>query len=216
MFAGAPRRARVFDFSRDGVLRSFEESLERLRLDRVDVVYVHDPDDHMGEALGAALPALAQLRAEGLVRAIGAGMNRAPALARIVREADVDRVLIAGRFTLLDRSAGEELLPLCAERGVEVVAAAVLNSGILADPRPGATYDYAPAPPDLLERAQRIAALCERHGTPLLAAALQFPRRHAAVAAVLVGARSPGEVAANAAAFAHPIPAALWDALAAA
>jgi D-threo-aldose 1-dehydrogenase len=213
MFAGEPARARVFDFSRDGVARSLEQSLERLGMDRVDAVYVHDPDDHMEQAIGAALPALARLRAEGVVRAIGAGMNHAAPLARIVREADVDRVLVAGRCTLLDRSAEDELLPLCAERGVEVVAGGVLNSGILADPRPGAMYDYAPAPPDVLARTQRIAALCAQHATPLLAAALAFPARLPAVAAVLVGARSPAEVAANAAAFAQPVPDALWEEL---
>ncbi len=213
MFAGEPPVERVFDFSRDGVMRSFDESLERLELDRVETVYVHDPDDHLDDAIAFALPALAELRGQGLVAAIGAGMNLAPALARIVREGDVDRILVAGRWSLLDQSAGDELLPLCAERGVDVVAGGVLNSGILADPRPGAMYDYAPAPPDLIARAQRIAALCAEHDTPLLAAAMQFPACHPAVGTVLVGARSPEEVAANAAAFARPIPDALWEAL---
>jgi D-threo-aldose 1-dehydrogenase len=211
MFAGAPALDRVFDFSRDGVLRSLEESLERLALDRVDVVYVHDPDDHLDQAIGDALPALAELRSEGVVREIGAGMNQAPALARIVREADVDRVLVAGRFTLLDRSAESELLPLCVSRDVAAVAGSVLNSGILADPRPGAMYDYERASDELVERARRIAAICERHDTPLIAAAIAFPLRHPAVRTVLVGARSPEEVRVAADAFARPVPAELWE-----
>jgi D-threo-aldose 1-dehydrogenase len=213
MFAGAPDLDRVFDFSRDGVLRSVEESLERLGLDRVDVLYVHDPDDHLDQAIREALPALADLRAQGVVREIGAGMNQAPALVRIVREADVDRALVAGRYTLLDQSAGEELLPLCARRGVAVVAGGVLNSGILADPRPGAMYDYAPAPEELVARARRIEAICARHDTELLAAAIAFPLRHRAVGTVLVGARSPEEVEAAAAAIARGVPEELWDAL---
>jgi D-threo-aldose 1-dehydrogenase len=210
MFAGAPELDRVFDFSRDGALRSVEESLVRLGLDRVDVLYVHDPDDHLDQAIGDALPALADLRAQGVVREIGAGMNQAAALVRIVREADVDRVLVAGRYTLLDQSAEEELLPLCARRDVAVVAGGVLNSGILADPRPGAMYDYAPAPGELVERARRIGGICARHGTKLVAAAIAFPLRHPAVRTVLVGARSPEEVGAAAAAFARGVPDELW------
>jgi D-threo-aldose 1-dehydrogenase len=196
------------------VLRSFEESLRRLGLERVDVVLIHDPDDHMDAALGEAYPALEELRGRGVVRAIGAGMNQAPALARFVRETDIDCVLLAGRYTLLDRSAAADLLPACVERGVAVIAGGVLNSGILAAPRPGATYDYAPAPPELLERARAIEATCGRHGVPLPAAALQFPLRHPAVAAVLVGARSPAEITEDARLFELPVPDALWDELA--
>lgn len=215
VFADAPAAERVWDFSRDGVLRSLEASLERLGRARVDVLYVHDPDDHLDQAIGEALPALAQLRAEGVVDEIGVGMNQAEALTRIVREADVDRVLVAGRWTLLDQRAGEELLPLCAERGVPVIAGGVLNSGVLADPRPGAMYDYAAAPAELIARAQRIAAVCARHATPLLTAAIAFPLRHRAVTTVLVGARSPAEVADAADAFAREVPEALWEELAA-
>jgi D-threo-aldose 1-dehydrogenase len=213
MFAGAPALDRVFDFSRDGVLRSVEQSLERLGLDRVDVLYVHDPDDHLDQAIGEALPTLAELRAQGVVREIGAGMNQAPALVRIVREADVDRVLVAGRYTLLDRSAEKELLPLCIRREVAVVAGGVLNSGILADPRPGAMYDYEPAPEELVVRARRIAAICERHDIELLAAAIAFPLRHPAIRTVLVGARSPEEVEAAATGLARSVPEDLWDEL---
>jgi D-threo-aldose 1-dehydrogenase len=213
MFADAPALDRVFDFSRDGVLRSLESSLQRLALDRVDIVYVHDPDDHLDAAIDHALPTLADLRAEGAIRDIGVGMNQAPALVRIAREADVDRVLVAGRYTLLDQSAAEELLPLCAQRGVAVVVGGVLNSGILADPRPGAMYDYAPAPAELVERARRIASICARHDTSLVEAAITFPLRHPAVRTVLVGARSPQEVSAAAAATARSVPEGLWQEL---
>jgi len=212
-FPGAPPLEPRFDFSRDGVLRSFEASLERLGVERVDIVHIHDPDDHMEVALGEAYPALEELRAQGLVRAIGAGMNQAPALTRFVRETDVDCVLLAGRYTLLDRSALADLLPACERRGVAVIAGAVLNSGILAG---GGRYDYAPAPPELAARARRQAAICERHGVPLTAAALQFPLSHPAVACVLVGARSAAEVEQDARLFARPIPDALWEELSAA
>jgi D-threo-aldose 1-dehydrogenase len=209
-FPDEPPVRRVFDFSRDGVLRSLDGSLERLGVERADVVHVHDPDEHLDRAIGEALPALAELRAAGTVGAIGAGSNRVEPLVRIVREADVDWVLVAGRLTLLDQSAAAELLPLCLERGVGVIAAGVFNSGVLAG---GTTYDYRPAPPEILERVRVIAAACARHGVPLAAAAVACPRRHPAVRAVLVGARSPDEVAEDVAAFERPIPDALWDEL---
>ena len=136
----------MFDFSADGVQRSLEASLERLGLDRVDIVHVHDPDDHANEALAGAFPALRRWRDEGVVGAIGAGMNQAPMLARFVREAGLDCVLLAGRYTLLDQSGLDELLPLCEREGVSVIAAGVFNSGLLANPTPGAPFDYAPAP----------------------------------------------------------------------
>jgi D-threo-aldose 1-dehydrogenase len=202
-----------FDFSRDAVLRSLAESLERLGLDRVDLLHVHDPDDHAEEALDGAFPVLAELRAKGVVGAIGCGMNRASLLARFVREADLDCVLVAGRYTLLDQTALAELLPLCAARGVSVIAAGVFNSGLLADPSPGATYDYAPAPDRLVERARRLAAVCARHRVSLKAAALRFPLAHPAVACVLTGARSAEEMEENAALFGEPIPLELWDEL---
>lgn len=202
-----------FDFSRDATLRSLEASLERLGLDRVDVLHVHDPDDHAEAALRGAFPALALLREQGAVRAIGCGMNQSALLARFVREVDLDCVLIAGRYTLLEQPALAELLPLCQERGVSVIAAGVFNSGLLADPSPGATYDYAPAPAHLVERAERLAAICARHGVALKAAALRFPLAHPAVACVLTGARSAREMHENALLFARPIPLALWDEL---
>jgi D-threo-aldose 1-dehydrogenase len=134
---------------------------------------------------------------------------------RFVRESDLDCVLIAGRYTLLEQSAADELLPLCRKRGVAVLSAAPFNSGVLADPSPGATYWYRPAPPDILERAQRIAAVCRRHAVSLANAALVFPLRHPAVTAVVVGARSPEEVATAVEALAAPPPDDLWDELAA-
>ncbi|WP_069170003.1 aldo/keto reductase [Streptomyces griseus] len=202
---------RRWDFSGDGIRRSIEESLERLGLDRVDVVYLHDPDDHEEAAFREGYPALEQLRAEGTVGAIGAGMNRTAMLTRFVRDTDVDVVLCAGRFTLLDGSALDTLLPEAAARGRSVVVGGVFNSGLLADPRPGATYDYAAAPAHLIDRALRVRAVTERHGVPLRAAALHFPLRHPSVAGVLVGLRSADEVRDAAALLRRPVPEALWD-----
>ena len=212
-FKGTPPLNPVFDFSYDGVLRSVEESLGRLGLDRVDVLHIHDPDDHFEEALGGAYPALDRLRREGVIGAVGAGMNQAGMLARFARQADFDCFLLAGRYTLLDQSGLRELLPLCAERGVAVIAGGVFNSGILADPRPGATYDYAPAGGELLARARRLDEVCRRHGVPLKAAAVQFPLGHPAVAAVLVGCRSRAEVSENLRMAETGIPPSLWQEL---
>jgi D-threo-aldose 1-dehydrogenase len=209
-FTATPRAKRVWDFSRDGVRRSLEESLDRLGLDRIDVALVHDPDNHEREAAEHALPALAELRDQGVVRAIGAGMNQAEMLTRFVRELDLDLVLMAGRYSLLDQGALAELLPACVERGVAVVIGGVFNSGLLADPRPGATFDYAPAPPELVERAGRLQAVCARHGVPLRAAALAFPFGHPAVASVLVGARTAAEVQDAVVMLGRPVPAELW------
>jgi D-threo-aldose 1-dehydrogenase len=213
-FVDLPPVHPVFDFSYDGAMRSLEASLDRMGVDRIDVLHVHDPDDHADEALAGAFPALRRLRDEKVVGAIGAGMNQWELLARFVREADLDCVLVAGRYTLLDDSAAGELLPLCESAGVAVIAAGVFNSGLLADPKPGATYNYAPAPADLVARAQAIAQICDAHDVPLRAAALQFPLRHPAVQSVLTGARNATEVAQNVADFARPIPDALWPALA--
>lgn len=212
-YVATPPFRPAFDFSSEATRRSLEESLRRLGLDRIDLLHVHDPDDHAAEALQGAFPALRRLRAEGIVRAIGAGMNQSALLARFVREADVDCVLLAGRYTLLEQPALADLLPLCAERGVSVIAAGVFNSGLLADPSPRATYDYAPAPPPKIERARRLQAVCERHGVPLKAAALRFPLAHPAVSCVLTGARSALEMEENARLFETPIPLALWDEL---
>jgi len=203
----------VFDFSYDGVMRSAEESLVRLGLDRIDVLHIHDPDDHYEEALSGAYRALDRMRSEGIIKAVGAGMNQAEMLARFAREADFDCFLLAGRYTLLDRIGLKELLPLCVEKGIAIIAGGVFNSGILADPRPGATYNYTVAPPQLVERAAQLNAICKRHGVDLKAAAIQFPLRHAAVACVLTGCRSVAEVEENVQMFETPVPDTLWDEL---
>jgi D-threo-aldose 1-dehydrogenase len=203
---------RVVDFSRDGVRRALEDSLARLGMDRADIVYLHDAEPHFEAALGQGYPALVELRAEGVVGAIGAGMGDATLLARLVKETDVDVVMVAGRYTLLDQSALDDLLPACEDRGVSVVAAAVFNSGVLAQSRPeaGATFDYVPAPAAVLERARRIADVCQAHGVSLPQAAMAFPLAHPAVAGVVVGMRSAQEVRDDADFFAAGVPALLW------
>jgi D-threo-aldose 1-dehydrogenase len=209
-FYGTTPLTRVLDYSRDGVLRSLEDSLRRLRLDRVDIALIHDPDDFMGVALDDAYPALADLRSQGVVGAIGAGMNSAAPLTWLVERCDLDCVLVAGRYTLLDDSAADSLFPLCLRRGVAVLAAGVFNSGILADPRQGARYDYAPAAPDVLARARRIRDICASYDVPVAAAALRFPLRHPAVTAAVVGARAPAEILSDVSYLSTHIPDALW------
>lgn len=212
-FAVPATHRRVWDFSADGVRRTLEASLTRLGLDRVDIVYLHDPDDHAEQAFHEGYPALEKLRGEGVVGAIGAGMNQTEMLTRFVRDTDVDVVLCAGRYTLLDQSAGTRLLPLAAERGVSVVLGGVFNSGLLAAPRPEAMFDYRRVPAELLDRALRMEAAAERHGTTLRAAALAFCAAHPAVACVLTGPRSAAEVHDNADQFATGVPTALWQEL---
>ncbi|MEU6872967.1 aldo/keto reductase [Streptomyces sp. NPDC046751] len=212
-FAVPATHRRRWDFSADGVRRSIGDSLERLGLDRIDIVYLHDPDDHAETAFHEAYPELEKLRAQGVVGAIGAGMNQTAMLTRFLRDTDVDVVLCAGRYTLLDQSALNGLLPEAAARGRSVVVGGVFNSGLLADPRPGATYDYTAAPLSLLDRALRIKAVTEGHGVPLRAAALHYPLAHPAVAGVLVGTRSPDEVRDAAALLRREIPDELWDEL---
>ncbi|MFH9891035.1 aldo/keto reductase [Streptomyces luteogriseus] len=210
-FAVPATHRRVWDFSADGIRRTLESSLERLGLDRVDVVYLHDPDEHAEEAFREGYPALEKLRSEGVVGAIGAGMNQAGMLTRFVRDTDVDVVLCAGRYTLLDQSALTGLLPAAHERGTSVVIGGAFNSGLLANPVPGARYDYAVAPSALVERALRLKSVADRHGTTVRAAALAFCAAHPAVASVLVGARSAHEVRDCAHQFAARVPAAFWQ-----
>jgi D-threo-aldose 1-dehydrogenase len=202
-----------FDFSYDAVRASLESSLDRLGMDRVDVLLIHDPDDHFEEALAGAYRALADLRAAGVISAVGAGMNQAPMLTRLVLESPepgLDCVLLAGRYTLLDQAGLEGLLPTCADRDVGVIIGGVYNSGLLADPGPDAHYNYAVAPKALVDKALALRDVCGRHGVPLRAAAIQFPLGHPAVRTVLVGARSPEEVDDAVAMFDHPIPGELW------
>ncbi|HMD94653.1 MAG TPA: aldo/keto reductase [Trebonia sp.] len=213
-FAVPASRVRRFDFSADGVRRSLAASLDRLGLDRVDIALIHDPDDHGEQAFREAYPALAKLRAEGAVGAIGVGMNQAAMLTRFVTETDVDVVLIAGRYTLIDQSAAGALLPAALEHGVSVIAGGVFNSGLLAAPVPGSTYDYRMAPDALISRARLLEETCARFGVPLRAAAARFPLTHPAVASVLIGARSAAEITDALRLRQLDIPAALWDSLA--
>jgi D-threo-aldose 1-dehydrogenase len=210
VFRGAPACASVFDFSYEGALRSLDESLERLAIERVDIALIHDPDDHFAEALAGAYVALERLRGEGIVRAIGVGMNQSALLARFARETDVDCLLLAGRYTLLDRGALRDLLPLCVEREIAVVAGGVFNSGVLAG---GTTFDYAPAATAVRTRVAELREICARWNTPLAAAALQFPLRHPAVVSVLAGCRSAGEVEEDARLFSLELPDGLWEEL---
>lgn len=203
----------VFDYSADGVRRSLDESLERLGLERIDIALIHDPDDHWPAAIDEAWPALERLRAEGVIRAVGAGMNQSAMLARFARETDMDVFLLAGRYTLLDQDALHELLPLCLERGIAVLVGGVMNSGVLADPRPGSRFDYAPASPEILERARRLGEVCARHDVLLRAAAMQFPLAHPAVVSLVAGVRTAAHLDDYPTMLAHTIPAALWTEL---
>ena len=208
IFAGAPPLSPVFDFSADGVRRSLDASLERLGVDRVDSLLLHDPDDHWEQAIGEAYPALERLRSEGVVRRIGAGMNQSAMLARFARETDMDVFMIAGQCTLLDDLAVEELLPVAAGRAV--LAAAVFNSGVLAG---GDTYFYGPIPNWVRDKVTSLRSICDRFDVPLAAAALQYPLRQAAVETIVVGARSPEEVHENDRLVGLPLPPELWQEL---
>src|SRR5690606_9196433 len=186
-FAGAAQRVRIRDYSAAGVRRSLEESLQRMGLDRIDLALVHDPEDHLAAALGEAAPALSALRAEGVIDGWGVGTNYAATAERFVAETDLDHLMIAGRWTLLDRRA-DRMLTAAAERGVAVLTAGVLNSNILVDPAPGARFDYEPAPESLLARVRAMADVCRRDGVELPAAARQFGLCDPRVSAVVLGA----------------------------
>jgi D-threo-aldose 1-dehydrogenase len=207
--AGTRRR---WDLSPDGIRRSIDDSLGRLGLDRIDIAYLHDPDDHGVDAAERAMATLAELREEGVVGAIGVGMNQSAMPAELIRRGDLDVVMLAGRFTLLDQEGLEELLPLAEERGVGIVAAGVYNSGLLSRDRPSddAHFDYGPAPASVRERAVLLADACERHGVRLPEAAIQFPLSHPAVVSVVVGLRTAGQVRSSIQRMAREIPDALW------
>ena len=213
-----------WDYSAVGVRRSIEDSLQRTGLGRLDVVYIHDPDPachgaHAGRVLrqvvDETLPALARLKQQGLIRAVGLGVNDVDVVLQVLREADLDVLLLAGRYSLLDHSALPELLPLCAARQVKVALGGVFNSGILATGALGgkATFNYAPAAQEWLQRTARIEALCTEYGVPLRAAALQFPLAHPAIDIVMLGARSVVEWDDGVAMMGHSIPPAFWLAL---
>ena len=212
---GLPRLESHFDMSRDGIRRSLEESLERLKLDSAEILYLHDadfaPGDGMRQALESALPAITELREEGIVKAIGCGMNMWEWPAEFIKNFDLDIVLLAGRFTLLDHDAYDEFLPLCAERGVMLVIGGPYNSGILARDLDGpVTFNYVPPEEKWLVRAKSLKAVCDRHGVDLKAAALQYVLAHPVVASAIPGAQSIEEVEGNLAAAAAVIPSGLW------
>ena len=208
-----------WDFSRDGVLRSLEDSLDRLKLDRVDVLYIHMFPESYDEVLTTAYPAVRELKEEGAVRAIGVGIDFVGPLVELLRiGAEFDLFMLAGRYTLLETSALDELLPMCQEAGVFLTLAGPYNSGILAaglddELVSGAKYGYEDAPADVLARARRIKDVCDRYRVPLKAAALQFGTAHPAVAATVPGARSRREAIENAEMVDLPIPADLWSEL---
>ncbi len=203
-FLGAPPLEAFFDFSPEAVRRSLTESLRRLRLDAVDVLLLHDPEANMEEARRAV-----ETMREIAPR-VGVGTNVVQTAVTFVERGDADVILLAGRYTLLDRSATDELLPLCAERGVELLAAGIFNSGVLAG---GTTFDYHAAPPAVLEQRRRLEQACARHDVPLAAAAIQFPLRHPAVTSILVGARTPEEITEDVRLLEHPVPEELWSEL---
>ena len=218
-----------FDFSRDGVMRSIESSMKRTGLDRFDALHIHDPDLHPDEAIDGAFRALFDLRAQGIIGAVGCGMNQWEMLADFASRADFDCFLLAGRYSLLDQSALPTLLPLCERQRISLIIGGVYNSGILSHPDPGSvagvsddgsaiaswtanvTYNYVPAPADIIARAAAIKRVCDAHGVSLKAAAIQFPLHHPAVASVLMGPRTAEHVDDNVAAFIEPVPAALWS-----
>jgi len=214
LFYGAPSRRLVDDYTRDGVRRSMAASLERLGRDRADIALIHDPDKYAELALTEAYPALKELRDDGVVGAIGVAMNHVDVLTWLVERTELDCVLIAGCYSLLDVPAADQLFPACEKRGVSVLAAGVYRSGILADPRPGAHLDYVPAPSPVVEQVDRIRSVCDRHGVPLAAAALQFVLAHPAVTAAVVGAASAQEAHENAAHLRSTVPEELFEELA--
>lgn len=221
-FFETPTRRGVYDYSHDGVLRSVEMSLERLGIDRIDILYVHDldifthgsraeADRRVGQFMASGYEALVELRDEGVVQAIGGGINEWQYAQALAEQGDFDLFLLAGRYTLLEQEALATFLPLCEARGIGIVLGGPYNSGILATgAKPGAWYNYDPAPPEILARVGRIEAVCAAHGVPLIAAALQFPLMHPSVLSVIAGGRTPGEVRANHEVLGVAIPDALW------
>ncbi len=221
-FAGGIPHASVLDYSYDGTMRSLEQSLLRLGLDRIDIVLIHDVDvwthgpegveTRFREAMEGAYRALDRLRQEGIIRAIGVGLNESEMCVRFAEAGDFDCALLAGRYSLLQQDALDRFLPLAARRGMGVILGGVFNSGILATgARPDARFNYAPAPPEIMERVAQIERVCAAHGVPLAVAALQFALAGPAVASVILGGVTPEEVERNAAALLHPVPQGLWS-----
>ena len=205
-----PLRPR-FDFSYDAAMRSVEESLKRLQIDRIDILHIHDPDNHYEQALRGAYPALDKLRSQGVIRAVSAGMNQSEMLARFAREGDFDCFLLAGRYSILEQGAMNELFPLCAKKNIGIMLGGTYNSGILAsDLKAGAKFNYGEAPADVLERARGLQTVAARHRVSLKAAALQFALAHPQVTGVIPGTRVPDRVDENLKLVDEPIPAGFW------
>jgi D-threo-aldose 1-dehydrogenase len=202
-----------FDYSYDGVMRSIDESLARLGLDRIDILLVHDPDDHYDVAVNGAFRALQRLRDDGSVRAIGAGMNQSDMPARFADAVPVDCFLLAGRYTLLEQGALDVLFPICLARNIGILLGGIYNSGILADPYGAAKFNYEDADAALVARARELDTLCKQYGTSLKAAAIQFVLAHPAVTVALQGARSAIEAAENIAMANTQVPPAFWQEL---
>jgi D-threo-aldose 1-dehydrogenase len=200
----------VFDYTPSGIRRSFESSLGRLGIDSIDILYIHDPDDYLDQAINEAYPELDKMRREGLISSIGVGTNLAEIGTRFVRETDIDVALVAGRFTVLDQIALDEFLPEAHRRDVSVLGAGVFNSGVLVNPVEGATYNYAPASQEILERTRAIHDAIAPYGVPVEAVGLQFPLRHPATKAVLTGVRTAAELDTNVKAFDTEVPEELW------
>jgi D-threo-aldose 1-dehydrogenase len=211
-YRGVPDVRPVYDYSYDAIMRSVESSLKRTGLPRLDILWIHDPDTHWEQAIGGAYPALADLRSQGVVSAIGAGMNQSEMLTRFALEGDFDAFMLAGRYTLLDQRALDDLLPVCLEKNIAIVIAGVMNSGLLANPTPESHFDYGPATEaqEWLDKALRIKAVCERNGVPLRAAALQFVYAHPAVATVVAGVRTIAHLDDTVENLQVEIPDALW------
>lgn len=203
----------VFDFSRDGILRSIQESLERLNISSIDIALIHDADDRIDEAIKNSYPVLDELRSQGVIKGIGVGMNICSYATKAVKEMDLDVILIAGRYSLLDQSAQEVLFKECLKKQTGVMVGGVYNSGVLANPTPESTYNYVPVTPEILSKVKQIQALLLDFNISLTAAAIQFPLRHPAVTCVLTGSRSVTELNANIKDFDQTIPDAAWKAL---
>ena len=214
-FRGMPDDVRpYYDYTRDGMLWGFEQSLQRLGLERVDYVHMHDPDDHIRAAIDTVFPTLAEMRSQGIIGAIGVGTNWGRVAEPIARDCDIDGVLLAGRYTLVDFEGMESLLPLCEERGITVINGGVFNGGFLADPRLGGMFQYRPTQDQaLVDRTLAIKATCEAYGVPIKAAALQFSMGHPAVGATVIGASSVGHIDEVIRLFELDIPDAMWDEL---
>ena len=208
-----PTKESVYDWSADGIKRSINESLERLGLDHIDIVLLHDCEDYLEQTLRETYPVLDSYRSQGIIKAVGMGLNLCAPSVAIMKDTNLDCALIAGRYTLLDQEAQHELFPLALKKDVSMIIGGVFNSGVLANPVPGAMYNYAPVSDELLKKAQAIKKLLDSRNVSLTAAALQFPLRHPAVTTVLTGSRNSTELRANVADFDLEIPGDIWKEL---